>query len=114
MKIIESNKTEMNMHEIYDLTRSPEALKLSDHTDEVIDIANWAVYEDVNQEGSEVVLLTIQTPEGEIFTTNSETFRKEFLSIVDLAKNCGETFERVKVGSGTSKNGRSYITAILA
>ena len=114
MNIIDQSKEQFTMKELYDLTRTPAAMKLSDHVEETIEFDSWAVYEDVDSEGEIRLLLSIHTPEGETYTTNSATFIREFRSIVDLSRNLGESFSRVTVMGGMSKAGRRFITAVLA
>jgi len=112
MKIIQNEK-ERTVKEIYDLTRNPETQKMSQHAGEIIDIKDWLIYEDTNNDGKEVQLLSIVTPEGEIFGTNSQTFMREFMAIVDMCHQCGTEISTVKISNGTSKSGRTFITAVL-
>lgn len=114
MNIIDQSRENFTMKELYDLTRTPAAVKLSDHVDETIEFDSWAIYEDADQEGEIRQLLSIHTPEGETYTTNSASFIREFRSIVDMARNMEEDFTRVSVMGGTSKAGRKFITAVLA
>lgn len=114
MNIVKASHGNLSMRELYLLTMTPEAMKLSEHKDEPIDIKMWALYNDLDADGQERTLLSIVTPEDETYVTNSKTFQDEFLKIVDLAEISEETFERVKVSGGLSKNGREYITAVLA
>ena len=114
MNIIEKSKADLNMHELYALTMTPEAMKLSGQVGEVIEFSMWAVYEDENADGEMQTLLSLVTPEGETYTTNSRTFRDEFMKIVTLSETIGEDFNKVKVVGGVSKNNREYITPALA
>lgn len=114
MNIIDQSKENFTMKELYNLTRTPAAMKLSDHVDETIEFDSWCIYEDADQEGEIRQLLSIHTPEGETYTTNSASFIREFRSIVDLARNMEEEFTRVTVLGGVSKAGRNFITAVLA
>lgn len=114
MNIIDQSKENFTMKELYNLTRTPAAMKLSDHVDETIEFDSWCIYEDADQEGEIRQLLSIHTPENETYTTNSASFIREFRSIVDLARNMNEVFSMVTVIGGVSKAGRKFITAVLA
>ena len=114
MTITKASKENFNMQELFNLTMTPEAQKLSDLKDSIVDFTAWCVYEDVNSEGETQTLFSLVTPEGETYATNSKTFREAFLRIVDLSAETGEAFNRVKVSGGISKAGREFITAVLA
>ena len=112
MKIL-ANEKERTVKQLYDLTRNPETQKMRDHAGEVIEVADWLIYADANNDGKEVTLLSILTPEGEIFGTNSATFIREFSAIVDLCHQCGTEPASIKISQGESKSGRTFITAVL-
>lgn len=112
MKIL-ANEKERTVKQLYDLTRNPETQKMRDHAGEIIEVADWLIYQDVNNDGKETTILSIVTPEGEIFGTNSATFMREFAAIVDMCHQCGTEINAVKISEGTSKSGRTFITAVL-
>lgn len=75
-------------------------------TDTVIEPEAWILYEREDQNGEPVEVLTLAA-EGELFSTISATFIKRFKEIYEfLGKDVGE----LKVISGKSKAGRTYIT----
>jgi hypothetical protein len=57
-------------------------------------------------------ILSIVTPENEVFATNSPTFKEDFLKMQEMFADCGEEVHSVKVISGTSKAGREFITCV--
>lgn len=113
MRIIKSNK-ELTTKERYKLTMDPTIGKMKDAIGSRLSIEAWAVYEDTNSDGKEQTILSILTKDGEVFATNSPTFLREFQRLNELFEDAGETVEAVEVVSGTSKNGREYITVTLA
>ena len=110
MKIINSSEN-LTPKEIYSLTMSPKTQKMKDAIGSRIEIDAWATYEDVNKKTGELQeVLAILTPEGEIFATNSPTFKEDFFQTQDLFSNMGETVHAISVISGTSKAGREFIS----
>lgn len=97
--------------EIYKATKSNNIKRMSDIEDnEIITAKDYIVYEDVKEDGSSITILSIITDTG-IYATNSATFTRTFLDIVDIM---GELPVNITVGHDTSKNGRKFIFADLA
>ena len=111
MKILYRSREKYTMKELYDLTKSPNIDKMSNHVDEVIDLQDYLVY-DKEDAGAEqpVKVASVVTPEGEIMATNSKTFIEAFTDMLDMAVDAGEQVHSIKVISGKSRNGRTYIT----
>lgn len=110
MKIINSSEN-LTPKEIYSLTSSPKIRRMKDSIGSRIEIGAWAFYEDVNRKTGEIQeVLSIMTPDGEIFATNSPTFKEDFLQMQDLFRDMGETVHAISVISGTSKAGREFIS----
>lgn len=95
----------------YDLTMNPKTQKMTSAKGSTIEIAAWCYYEDVDKEGELRTILSVQTPEGELFATNSATFQDDWFRMVDLF---GGTVSAVDIISGTSKAGREFITCAYA
>lgn len=97
--------------EIYKATKSNSIKRMSDIADnEIIVAKDYIVYEDSKEDGSSITILSIITDTG-IYATNSATFIRTFLDIVDIM---GELPVNITVGHDTSKNGRKFIFADLA
>ena len=110
MKITDSSEN-LTPKEIYSLTMSPKTKKMKDAIGSRIEIAAWASYDDVNKKSGEVQeVLAIMTPEGEIFATNSPTFKDDFFQMQGLFRDMGEAVHAISVISGTSKAGREFIS----
>lgn len=111
MKIIETSK-DLTPQQIYFLTMSPTVQKMSDAENQIIEVEAWAIYEDVNSKGELQTILAIKTPENEVFATNSETFKEDFIRMNELFEDMGVTVNAIKVSSGISKAGRKFITCV--
>lgn len=110
MKIVNSSAN-LTPKEIYSLTMSPKTQKMKDVIGSRIEIGAWAAYEDVNKKTGELQeVLAIMTPEGEIFATNSPTFKEDFFQMQELFQNMGEIVHSISVISGISKAGREFIS----
>lgn len=110
MEIIRTSG-ELTKKDIYNLSRSPEIDKMRDHVGEEIAVGKYLIYSDTNGNGDAVTVLSFEDREtGRVIASNSATARAEFEYIADLME--GEAFT-VKICSGTSKNGRSYITVAM-
>jgi hypothetical protein len=113
LEIIRTSK-ELSAVERYFLTMAPSVQRMKDVVSQQIEIAAWCMYHDVNSEGKEQTILSIATPENEVFATNSPTFIEDFLKMWDMFTGCGEGVTAIKVTSGTSKAGREFITCVYA
>lgn len=110
MKLINSSGN-LTPKEIYNLTKSPKTQKMKDAIGSRIEIGVWASYEDVNKKTGELQeVLAIMTPDGEIFATNSPTFKEDFFEMLELFRDMGETVHAISVISGTSNAGREFIS----
>lgn len=113
LTIIQKSK-EFTARETWKLTRDAGILKMSDIEGQAIQPVEFCVYEDTNSEGEEQTLLSVLTDEGLVYATNSETFRREFLDMMQTFKEAEEDTPKITVTGGTTKNNRHYITCALA
>ena len=112
MKVLES-KGNLTAEEQYYLTVAPNIQKMSTVRGQTLDVDKWCIYTVVNAKtGEEIELVSIMTTEGEVFATNSKTFIQTFRKIVEIFGTDG--FNRITVGTGTSKAGREFVTAIYS
>lgn len=110
MKIIKKSTEEFTLGEMYNLTRSPKTRKMSDVVGMLVEPKNWLIYEEADKDGNPVTILAIETKDGDMFATNSATFIREFDFIANMCADFDRGVDCIEVVSGTSKNGRSYIT----
>lgn len=114
MTIINSSKN-LSAKDIYNLTMNPTTQKMKNCVDQRIELGAWAFYEDVQKKTGELQeILAIATPEGEVFATNSPTFKDDFSNMISLFESMGETVPAITVISGTSNAGREFITCVYS
>lgn len=110
MKVIERSR-EFSKVEEYLMTLSKDSVSCKDIEDgATIDVAGYLVYEDVNSKGEQVEMLSIITPNKEVFSTQSATFKESFKNMFEMME--GAQFTIIKK-SGTTKAGRPYIDCSL-
>lgn len=111
MKNIIEKSRELNNQELYLLTMSPKADSVKNHVGERIEVSAWLEFEDVDKKSGEVhTVLSVLTPENEVYSTISPTFQSDFKDMAELFHN-DFSFEVI---SGTSKAGREFVTCALA
>ena len=111
MELVKKFPETMDNRAVYKLLKSPEIKKMSDADGSILEVAAWIVYKDTDSRtGEQREILTLSTTDGEIFATVSATFMKEFAEIV---KYFGDDVGAIKVVSGKSKAGRTYITCTV-
>lgn len=111
MEILAKSR-DLTAKDVYDLTMSPATQKMADAETQIIEVEAWAIYKDTNSKGEEQEILSIKTPESEIFATNSATFKDDFKKMNELFESMGEEVHAIKVISGMSKNDRKFITCV--
>ena len=107
--IIKSNK-ELTKRESYKLTLDPSIKRMKDLIGVQIEVAGFCLYKDVNKDGKEVEVLSVMDKDGDVYATNSETFKRDFMNIAELMD--GECYT-IEIISGQSKAGREFITCTL-
>ena len=91
------------------LDRGIKSLKdVEDNTS--IPVAGYLTFTDEKENGDSVDILSIITPDNEVFSCQSSTFKRSFDNITSIMH--GRQFSIIKV-SGTTKNGRPYIDCTL-
>ena len=111
MKNIISKSRELSKQELYLLTMSPKSDSVKNHVGERIDVEAWLLFEDADKKSGEVhSVLSVLTPENEVFSTISPTFQSDFMDMAELFHN-DFAFEVI---SGKSKAGRDFVTCALA
>ena len=111
MKNIIEKSRELTNQELYLLTMSPKSDSVKNHVGERIEVSAWLLFEDADKKTGEVhSVLSVLTPENEVFSTISPTFQGDFKDMAELFHN-DFTFEII---SGKSKAGREFVTCALA
>lgn len=109
MEIINKSR-ELTKEETYFLTKARDIQKMQTCVDQQLDIDCWIIYQDTNSDGEIHDIFSLRTPEGETFATNSPSFIKAFLDILDCFSR--EDVHTIKVQNGTSKAGRKYLYCV--
>ena len=112
MITINNRSREFTSVEEYLMTIAPSIKSMKDVEDNtVIAVDGLLTFTDIKEEtGEEVEVLSIITPDKEVFSCQSKTFKRSVEDISNLMK--GEPFSIIKI-SGKTKNGRDYINCIL-
>ena len=95
--------------QIYKMMRSKEVGKVSDNIGFTGEPSDYVIYTQDDGDGGEVAICAMRFADGKMLATNSATFRKEIELMID-------TFGKIpaiEIVSGTSRNGRKYVTAEL-
>ena len=112
MNIVKTIPAKLSKKELYQLTMSPKAQKVSDAEGSVLEIKASCLYEDTDETTGEVrTILSFLTEDVEIFGTNSATFQKDYSAMCELF---GDEPFPIEVISGTSKAGRKFYTCAYA
>ena len=91
------------------LDRGIQSLKdVEDNTS--ISVAGYLTFTDEKENGDSVNILSIITPDNEVFSCQSQTFKRSFDNITNIMH--GKQFSIIKV-SGSTKAGRPYIDCAL-
>ena len=104
---------ELDSIDTYLMTLSPSIKGLKDVPDgTIIKVAAYATYTDEKEDGKgeDADLLSIMTPEREVYSCQSATFKRSFLQIAELF---ADEFPIIKK-SGITKSGRDFINCELA
>ena len=75
-----------------------------------IAVAGYLTFTDEKDNGDSVDILSIITPDNEVFSCQSATFKRSFDNITNIMHD--KQFSVIKV-SGTTKAGRPYINCAL-
>ena len=105
MEVIKKFPETMNARTQFKMMKSPEVKKMIDAEDSILEVKAWVMFKDMAY-----TVLTLETVDGEMFGTVSETFIKSFEEIVSFF---GDDVGSIKVIGGTSKAGRKFITCTV-
>ena len=108
MNITKQYPETLDKRTLYKLANSP-GYSMKDIDGSTITPEAWILYEDVNLRGETVEVLSVLA-DGEIYSTISETFKREFFKIVDFF---GGDVGSIRVITGSTKAGRSYVTCAV-
>ena len=102
MNVIKQFPETLDKKTAYRMMKSPEVKKMVDAAGSVLEVKSWLIFTDTNYS-----VLTIETVDGEMFGTISESFMKAFEEITTFF---GDDVGAIKVIARQSKAGRTYLT----
>lgn len=109
--IINTQSRDFTEVEQYLMTLDRNIKSLKDVDDKTsIAVAGYLTFTDEKENGDSVDILSIITPNNEVFSCQSATFKRNFDNIASIMH--GKQFSVIKL-SGTTKNGRPYIDCAL-
>lgn len=102
---------EFSKVEKYLMTIAPSIKSMKDVPDNTtLAVSGILEFTDTKEDGEVVEILSIITPENEVYSCQSSTFKKSLYDIVNIMD--GQSFSIIKV-SGKTNAGRDYINCIL-
>lgn len=114
MEIVKTNimDNEWNMDISYDMFESPDRESIKNNSGEIVTIHKFAIYEEYDNNGNIMKLLTMLTINGNVYVTSSPAFIRTFERIAELAQRSHLDTFTVEFRKETSKNNREYMTAV--
>lgn len=114
MEIVKTNikDNEWNMDISYDMFESPDRCAVKDNSGKVVTINKYAIYEEHDNNGNVMRLLTLLTTENEVYVTSSPAFIRTFERIAELAQRSHLDTFSITFRKEKSKNNREYMTAV--
>lgn len=110
MTIINKFPENLDVKTQYKLMKSPEVQRMKDADGSVLELKSWLIYTDTSSTGEDIEVLSVETETGELFSTISQAFIREFKDIVEVF---GGDFGELKVLSRKSKAGRTYLVCTI-
>lgn len=108
---VKETSREFSTVEQYLMTLNPSITSLKDVVDGTsIDVAGYIVFDDEKDNGEVCEIMSIITPDNEVYSCQSATFKKGVKNIATIMQ--GKPFAVIKT-SGKTKAGRDYIDCIL-
>ena len=99
--------------EKYIMTRGAETQKMRDAVGQEFKVKKVLLYTEVNAKEVEQTVMSVMTEDNDVYATNSRTFISELDAMITIFDGKLEDLPLIRVLSGTSKAGRSYITCTL-
>lgn len=114
MEIVKTNimDNEWNMDISYDMFESPYRNAVKDNGGKKVTINKYAIYEEYDNNGNVMRLLTMLTTGNEVYVTTSPAFIRTFERIAELAKRSNLNTFTITFRKEKSKNNREYMTAV--
>ena len=114
MEIVKTNimDNEWNMGISYDMFESPDREAVKNNDGEIVTIHKFAIYEEYDNNGNIIKLLTMLTINDDVYVTSSPAFIRTFERIAELAQRSHLDTFSIEFRKEKSKNNREYMTAV--
>lgn len=113
MKIIKS-KGIKGAAEMYKLTKGEGVAKMKEANGQILELAAYILYEDERPDDEGEIqsrpVCAIMTPNGERYGTNSGTFVRTFMDMLDVFEANNEEVHAIRVLVKKSRAGREFVT----
>ena len=110
MEVVKKFPETMDARTEYKLVKAP-AKRMSDAVDSVLEVKSWLLASEADTvTGEPKEILTIETNDGELFSTISSPFMREF---ADIVKFFGDDVGAIKVIERVSRAGRKYLICVI-
>lgn len=107
---IKNQSRQFTKQEQYKLTRGT-SINVKDAVGVEFPVDGFMLYSEVNSRGENVEVLAVLSKKGEVYSTISATFKREFEFIWELMD--GDDFT-LRIIGGITKNNRDYVSCELA
>ena len=114
MEILKKKNNNDKASTLYNMLHGTSRLPLKDFDGDLMELANYIVYTDVNQDGDPMTCVTLREPDGTTWTTNGQTFVRDFMTILEACESCQEELDKIRIVDGKSKKGRTFRTCEMA
>lgn len=115
LNIIKKSSENITKKDVFKMTKNQNIRTMKTVDDgSIMTVVHWCLFEDNNSSGEVVEILSIMNESGEVFATNSKSFKDMFFDIIDILDEGDdvEGFEIEKLG-GKTKAGRDFVTCAL-
>lgn len=110
INIIEKSKDFDKVDE-YLMTKGKDTQSVKDVEDGThITVDGYIVFTDIKKDGTEIEVMSVITPEKEVYATQSQTFKESLLDIISILGSGSAPIVKI---SGTTKAGRPYVDCKL-
>lgn len=100
--------------ELYRMTKDAKIQKMRDAANSTLRVEAWVHYTDQDDKGKEHDVVSIKDRDtGIVYATNSPTFCRTFIEMLEILSSAGEELDEIEIITGTSKGGREFITCGL-
>lgn len=111
MTTIKEQSRQFTAVEQYLMTSAPSITSIKDVQDGTsIDVDGYVIFDDVKETGEVSEIMSIITPEKQVYSCQSKTFKSSLKDIENIM--AGEKYAIIKI-SGTTKAGRPYVNCVL-